>query len=170
MRGDYVDPRSGKVSYSDLSESYFADASHKRATTLARDRIVNERWILPNLGSRSLASIRPADVRHLVATTSEHLAPATVRTNYGVLRAVLNAAVNAELIAVTCRAMKLPAQRRPAIRFFDAEELSRLAAETPPEYRPMSLLPTVDESVTNALDERFAEISRTDRGLDAKAK
>ncbi len=141
VRGDYVDPRSGRVSYEEWSESYFAGASHKRATTLARDRIVNERWILPALGSRSLASIRPADVRHLVSTMNEHLAPATVRTNYGVLRAVLNAAVDAELIAVSpCRAVKLPAQRRSDIRFLDADELGGLAAEMPTEYRPMIFL------------------------------
>ena len=141
IRGDYVDPRSGKVSYREWSESYFATATHKRATTLARDRIVNQRWLLPSLGSRSLATIRPADVRNVVATMVEHLAPATVRTNYGVLRAVLSAAVDAELIAVSpCRGVKLPAKRRSEIRFLDADELARLARETPPEYQPMIYL------------------------------
>jgi len=141
VRGDYVDPRSGRVSYQEWSDSHFAAASHKRATTLARDRIVNERWLLPILGPRSLASIRPADVRRLVSTMSETLAPATVRTNYGVLRALLNAAVEAELIAASpCRGVKLPASRRSEIRFLDAEELARLANETPPEYRAMIFL------------------------------
>lgn len=126
------------MSYRKWSESYFADALHKRPTTLARDRIVNERWILPALGSRSLVSIRPADVRRLVSTMNERLAPATVRTNYGVLRTVLNAAVDAELIAMSpCRGIKLPSRRRSEIRFLDAEELGRLATETPMEYRAM---------------------------------
>lgn len=141
VRGDYIDPRSGGTTYRDWSKSYFDTASHKRATTLARDRIVNERWILPCLGTRPLAGIQPAHVRHLVATMSDHLAPATVRTNYGVLRAILNAAVDAELIATSpCRGVKLPAQRRPEIRFLDADELTRLATETPPDYRPMIYL------------------------------
>jgi integrase len=69
------------------------------------------------------------------------LQSATVRTVYGVLRAILNAAVAADLIVRSpCRAVRSPAARRPRIRFLSADELDRLAAATPIEYRPMIYL------------------------------
>jgi integrase len=67
------------------------------------------------------------------------LSPATVRTNYGVLRAVLVAAVEADLIGRSpCRGIRLPIEdRRRAPRFLGAEELHRLAAAMPIDYWPM---------------------------------
>jgi integrase len=60
-----------------------------------------------------------------------------VRTNYGVLRAILSAAVDAEVIAVSpCRGVRLPAGRRRELRFLSAEELVALGEEMPLEYRP----------------------------------
>ena len=57
------------------------------------------------------------------------------------IRAALTAAVDAEQIAVSpCRGIKLPAKQRSEIRFLDADELARLALETPPEYQAMIYL------------------------------
>jgi integrase len=116
---------------------YFAGAVHKRPTTLARDRVVNNKHFLPIIGTRQLSSLTPLDVRRLVETMAQRLAPSTVRTNYGVLRAILWTAVAADLIAVSpCRGVKLPAERRSELRFLSAEELTRLGEASPAEYRP----------------------------------
>jgi integrase len=136
VRGDYVNPRAGKVTYREWSDMYFAGAVHKRATTLARDKIVNATHFMPAFGARSLSSLRPLDIRRVVASMTATLAPATVRTNYGVLRAILNGAVSAEVIAISpCRGVKLPAPERRDIRFLSAEQLRALADEMPREYR-----------------------------------
>jgi integrase len=135
--GTYVDPAAGKVTYEEWCGVYFSGAVHKRPTTLARDRVVNDKHFLPILGARTLTSLTPLDVRRLVEAMGQNLAPATVRTNYGVLRAILSAAVAAEVIVVTpCRGVRLPAERRSELRFLSAEELTRLGDATPIEYRP----------------------------------
>src|SRR5262245_52916891 len=119
--------RSGRVTYAEWSDHYFAGAIHKRATTLARDRVVNDKHFVPSIGRRPLASLTPLDIRRLVEAMSERLAPSTVRTNYGVLRAILSAAVDADLIAVSpCRGVRLPAERRGELRFLSSDELIRL--------------------------------------------
>jgi integrase len=60
-----------------------------------------------------------------------------VRTDSGVLRAVLSAAVDADLLAVSpCRGVNLPAHARKEIRFLSADELERLAREIPEAHRP----------------------------------
>ncbi len=140
-RGIHVDPRAGKITYEKWAERYFAGALHKRATTLARDKVVNEKHFIPTIGKRALSSLTPLDIRQLVETMAEHLAPTTVRTDYGVLRAILSAAVEADLLAVSpCRGVSLPAHARREIRFLSADELERLASAMPGEYRPMAYL------------------------------
>jgi integrase len=110
----------------------------KRATTTARDRTVMETWWLPALGRMSLGKMTPNPIRGVVEQMREKLAPATVRTNYGVLRAVLSAAVDAEVIARSpCRGIRLGSTHRTEPRHISAEELHRLADATPIEYRAM---------------------------------
>jgi integrase len=140
-RGQWTDPSAGRVTYAEWSEHYFATALHKRATTLARDRTVNDKHFVPAFGTRSLGAITPLDVRGVVERMTGRLAPATVRTNYGVLRAILSAAVGAELITPTpCRGVRLPADDKDRRRFLSAEELEFLAGDMPVEYRPMVYL------------------------------
>ena len=82
------------------------------------------------------------------------LAPRSVRTYYGVLRAILNSAVAADLIARSpCRDIRMPpADRKRDIRFLTSEELDRLADAMPAEYRPMVFLAGV-------LGLRFSEVT-----------
>jgi integrase len=69
------------------------------------------------------------------------VAPATVRTNVGVLRAVLNAAVAADLISRSpVRSIKLETAapcERPTLT---PEQLDALASEVPGRYRALVLL------------------------------
>ena len=69
------------------------------------------------------------------------LAPATVRTNLAVLRAVLNAAVEADIIGRSpvraVRLRKAPARERPTLT---PEELERLADEVGSSYRALILI------------------------------
>jgi len=53
----------------------------------------------PSLGPIPLAAITPSRMKAAVDAMTAKLAPATVRTNLGVLCAVLNAAVDADVIA-----------------------------------------------------------------------
>jgi hypothetical protein len=109
LRGDWIDPVRGRITYREWSARYFAHAIHKRPTTLARDHSVNEKHLLPAIGERRLASLTPLDIRRVVQQMSETLSPASVRTDYAVLRAILNAAVEAEILAVSpCRASASP--------------------------------------------------------------
>ena len=94
--------------------------------------------LIPALGSRSLVDITPVHVRNVVTAMTQTHAPGTVRTNYGVLRTILAAAVDTDVIARTpCRGIRMPAHTRREIRFVSPKELGRLADATPVEYRAM---------------------------------
>ena len=98
-RGQWRDPRLGQVTFEAWVQEWLNSNSAKRATTRARDEAVLCRHFLPALGQRELAKFTPVHVRGVVDTMAATLSADTVRTNVGVPRAVLNAAVEADLIA-----------------------------------------------------------------------
>jgi integrase len=92
----------------------------------------------PALGPKPLSAITPLDVRRVVDAMAENLAPSTVRTNYAVLKAVLNAAVEADLLVRSpCRGVRLPGGRKRERAALNPHDLERLAAGMRTEYRPI---------------------------------
>ena len=139
LRGSWVNPRAGRETFEKWVERYLdAGATHKRATTLARTRAVLNHWFVPVLGKRAIGSITPHDVRTIVESmVAAGKAPRTVRSNYGVLRAAMSAAVDAELIAVSpCRGVKLPEIPKVAKPVARVSDVHRLADAIAAEYRP----------------------------------
>ncbi len=88
-RGVFVDPRAGRVTLADWAQEWLLGNPAKRATTRARDESVLRTHFLPALGHRPIASLTPLDIRRTVEAMAAKVAPATVKTNLGVLRAVL---------------------------------------------------------------------------------
>src|SRR5947208_16822981 len=119
----FADPNRGNITLAACCDEYL-DSSNKRATTLARDRSVTDRHLLPALGRRPLNAISKRDVQQVVNRMKRNLAPATVRTNYGVLRAILSAAVTADRIGRSpCRRVSLPTHERPQTPLPTADHL-----------------------------------------------
>lgn len=137
-RGEWRDPRLGRVTLAEWSADYLDGARHKRATTRARAEVVLRKHFLSALGTRPIAAITPLDVRRVIETMAERLAPATLRTNYAVLKAVLNAAVEADLLVKSpCRGVRLPAGRKQDRAALSPQDLECLAAAMRPEFRPV---------------------------------
>jgi integrase len=136
-RGSWTDPQAARLTFAEWVERYEA-TTHKRPTTSARDRAVLRRWLLPRLGPVRLGAITPELVGQVVDRMRADLAPATVRTNYGVLRAVMAKAVERDLIGRSpCRGVDLPRPDRNEPRFLSIDELHVLADAMPDLYRPM---------------------------------
>jgi len=143
-RGEWRDPALARIRFADWAEEYLAGAVHKRATTLSQDHHRLRKHILPVFGDLALVAIKPLDVRRFVEQLNTKLAPSTVRTVYGTLRAILTAAVDADLLAVSpCRGVKLPAKRPTEKRVLTVEELHKLANAMPEELRPIVYLAAV---------------------------
>lgn len=137
-RGSWRDPRLAETRLDAWAESYFASSLNKRATTLARDRIVYDTHFKKALGAMPLGRITPRDIQSVTEAMAKRLAPSTVRTNLGVLRAILNAAVAADLLLVSpVRGIRVPPDRRPDKTFLSFDQLQLLAEHTPEQYRPV---------------------------------
>lgn len=96
-RGLYIDPRAGRVTFAEWSDRWLARPGKRDAST-ARDRQALASF-RSQLGSVLLIGLTPGLVQEAVDLRSKVAAPATVARDFSALRAVLNAAVNADLIA-----------------------------------------------------------------------
>ena len=93
-RGQFLDPREGRVTLAKWSEEWLA-LPGKRVGTVARDR-QGLAVFLPSLGPLPLSAITPKHVQAAVNARAQDVAPATLRRDFAALRAVLNAAVDAD--------------------------------------------------------------------------
>ncbi|MGH9104943.1 MAG: hypothetical protein ACRDZX_03735 [Acidimicrobiales bacterium] len=129
-RGQYIDPRSGMITLSGWADQWLARPG-KRGNSVARDRQALDVF-LPDLGSRPLVSITPMHVQGAVDARAKLVAPATLARDFSALRAVFNAAVDADLIGRSpARKIALPRSRPPRRVPVSPEQLEKLASEVP---------------------------------------
>jgi integrase len=140
VRGTFVHPSlaAGVTVAEWLDEWVTSHSLHKQASTLVRDESAIRRHLSPSLGHIQLTRLRQTDVQAFVAQLAREVGPGTTRSVYGVLRASLNAAVNAELMARSpARGIKLPPVPKTDVVTLRPADLHRLAAELPERWRPM---------------------------------
>jgi integrase len=138
-RGGRFDPRSGRVTLAEWTEKWLARPG-KRANSVARDRQALAAF-MPSLGARTLASLTPVDVQVAVDARGQAVSPATLARDVSALRAVLNAAVDTDLIDRSpARKVALPKVRRPERQLLTPAELLRLADAVPALYRALILV------------------------------
>jgi hypothetical protein len=129
--GIFIAPRAGATTVAELSERWLASGT-KRDATRVRDRSIVKNHLVPGLGAtRPLAKLTRADCQALVDRwQSEGMALRTVSRQRATLRAMLQHAVDADLISRNPAAdLRVPSPEeveRPALT---SEDLTRLAAE-----------------------------------------
>ena len=143
-RGAWVDPRGAQTLFEVWVDRWQNADPSKRPSTRAREQSIIRTYLLPALGRQPLGSITSLQVQRLVNAWAKRLKPRTVRRNYEALRAILCAAVDADLIQrAPVKRIRLPAvedEPRPVI---SADDLARLASEIGQEFAPIVYLGTV---------------------------
>jgi integrase len=143
-RGAWVDPRGANVTMAELSREWLESNPAKRHSSRARDESALRMHVLPVLGDRKIGSLTPGDVRSLVTDWSMRMAPRTVRRTYGTVRAVLNYAVETDLVLRSpCRGIRLPAVEPGPTRIVEPRDLICLADMMSKDFAPMVWLGAV---------------------------
>ncbi len=138
-RGLWLDPRAGQTTLDTWAADWLLRPA-KRRNTLARDRQALAKY-LPSLGHRTLGSLTPALIGIVVREEAGKVAPATAARDLATLRAVLNAAVEAELIARSpLRGIRLAVVVPPERPTLAPVQLAALAAAIEPRFRALVLL------------------------------
>ncbi|MEV0431248.1 site-specific integrase [Micromonospora sp. NPDC050495] len=138
VRGAYVDPQAGRVTFRDFAEQW-RTAQPARPNTAARHQSTLERHVYPAIGGLALAAVRPSQVQAMVSGWS--LAAGSVRTVFSTVRAVFSAAVRDRAIGLDpCKGVKLPAVERKRITPLTVEQVEAIADAVPAEYRALVVL------------------------------
>jgi len=109
VRGDYVDPRAGKVTVATYATAWEAVQVSSEGTKRIVDNALRLH-LLPELGAHPIAAVRPTMVQAFVKTLeSKGLSPGSIRVIYHVTTQVFAAAVDDRVIAHSpCKKINLP--------------------------------------------------------------
>lgn len=134
VHGTYVDPNAGRRKFRDYVTEWQAVQVH-RPSTAAQVESHLKNHVLPLLGDRPIAAIRPTEVQAWVSGRAQKLAPATVETVYRYVSAIFRAAVEDQVIARTpCRGIKLPKQERRQVEPLAVEVVQAITEAMPSRY------------------------------------
>lgn len=141
-RGEWVDPRAGRVLFESVAGQWMAGRAALRASTRARDRSYLNSLVLPHLGHMPVGSVQPSDLEAWVADLmAAGKAPATVQKAWQIASGVFRLAVRDRLIALSpARDVRLPKIERSEPIAFTVEEVMRLAETIDPRYRALVLV------------------------------
>lgn len=142
LRGAYVDPDAGKVTFAEFAERWLAaqtfGESSREATEL-RLRLHAGR----HFGTRELRDIKPSAIQSWLRKLQQELAPTYVRTVFTNVSAVFNAAVDDGLIASNpCRAgsVKLPKREQRKIEPWPVEQVEAVIDALPDRYGAIAVV------------------------------
>jgi integrase len=143
--GDYVDPAPGRKTLEAWWRDYIAKAGNLRPATRAAYTGAMTNHVFPYLGGRKIGSLRRVDIEDWRARLrDEGRSTGTIHLAYRVLRRVLQAAVEWELIprnpAAGMRLKGTDRQGAVEMRVLDPDEIGRLTeavAGIKPRYRAL---------------------------------
>ena len=142
VRGTFADPSGSRLTLAEWAEEWI-ERPGKRPSSVVRDRQALEVW-LPRLGDLSLTAITAYEVQAAVDARAKEVAPSTLRRDFATLKALLNAAVDVDMITKSpARRTKLPDVLPPERPTVGPAELARLVAEVPPRFRALVLVAAV---------------------------
>ena len=137
-RGQYIDPRAQRLTLHAWAEEWLNRAG-KKAASRTRDRQALAAF-MPALGGLALPAVTASRVQAAVDARARAVGPATVVRDFAPLRAMLNAAVDADLLARSpARRIALPKVRPPERRTLAPKDLLALVEEVPSHYRALVL-------------------------------
>lgn len=149
LRGDFIDPRGGKVLLCDWIDDWWPgyEGTLKPSTKVSASGLIR-RYIMPMLGAAALDDIDrltvqrwTADLRAGRTPYGRVLAVKTVYNAHGMLHKILDEAVAQRLIRSNpAHRSGLPELEHVEMRFLTEPEAERLLAAVPPQWRPLILL------------------------------
>jgi integrase len=142
LRGTYVDPAVSKTLFCRYAEDSWVPSQLQHAPgTAALTEQTLRLHILPTFGDTQIGRIRKAAIQGWVNGLAGTHAPGTVRRIYGVLAAVLGAAVEDDVIGRSpCRGINLPAVTKGPVVPLPVLAVEALIEATPEYWRAAVVL------------------------------
>jgi len=132
VRGDWRDPRSGRITIGDLAETWYAATAALKPSTRLAYRSLLDAWVLPRWAAMEVRRVDHGAVAAWASQVAGQTSASTTRKVIGVLRAILDLAVRDRRIpsnpAIGVTLPRLPIADQ---RFLRLDELEFLADAMP---------------------------------------
>lgn len=139
-RGQYIDPRAGKITIAEYAAQWRAHQLHRDSTADMVERAFRLH-ILPVLGHVPMADARASHIRAWVKTTAENLSASTVHLVYSYVKSMFAAAAIDKIISSSpCVGIRLPDIRDREFFIPEPEQIHRLVEEISGRYSPIPYL------------------------------
>ena len=142
LRGTYLDPDAGKVTFADFAKQWLAGQTVDPSTCQALE-IRLRVHLMPTFGGQELRTIRPSSIQAWLSGLQQRLAPSYVRVLLANLSGILRAAVDDGLIARNpCQATSVRAPMVPRLRVrpWTHEQVQSVVAAHPDRYRVVPIV------------------------------
>lgn len=142
LRGAFVDPNAGKVTFADFAERWLEAQTFTESTREATELRLRIHAI-GHLGQRELRNIKPSVIQAWLRGLQQDLAPTYVRAIFTNVSTVLTAAVDDGLIATNpCRArsVRLPPREQNNVQPWPAEQVEAVIDALPDRYRATAVV------------------------------
>ena len=134
VRGDWCDPRAGRISVGEVAETWYGTTAALKPSTRGSYRGLLDTHVLPRWGEVEVRRLTTSAIASWVAELSAARSASTTRKALGVLRSILALAVADRRLAVNPAAgVAQPRLPMKAMRFLTASELEVLADAMPSE-------------------------------------
>ena len=142
LRGAYVAPGAGKVTFGEFAERWLAAQTFGESTREVTEMRLRLHAV-EHFGHRELRTIKPSVIQSWLRRLQQDLAPSYVRAVFTNVSAVFNAAVDDGLIATNpCRAssVKLPKREQRKIEPWSLEMVEAVIDALPERYRAIGVV------------------------------
>lgn len=144
FRGDWSDPNAGAVPFRGYAEKWIAERPNLRPRTITLYEGLLRNHLVPTFGNVPVAAITYAKVRQWrQERLNAGVGPVTVAKAYRLLQAVMNTAVEDELVRRNpCRIKGAGVERSAERPVVSIDEVYAIADAIQPRYRALVLLAT----------------------------
>jgi hypothetical protein len=141
-KGSWVDPARSAMRLEKWAAEWLPSRTDLRASSYTRLESIVRMHVVPEFGSRPLATIGNGEIRKWAGRmTADGMSAAAVRKCVFALRGMLDAAVADQRLVVNPAAnVPLPAEHAAEQRFLDHEQVLTLADMITPRYRALVIL------------------------------
>src|SRR5512133_1779647 len=141
-RGEWTDPRSGRVSLAEWAARWQATTTNLRPNTRALHGYLLRRFLLPAFAGTALADVDLMAVRSWLAVLeAERVSPNTVAKAYRLLARIMDTAVEAGMIVRNpCSVKGAATERAPEMRVATVAQVAALAQAIDPRFRALVLV------------------------------
>lgn len=142
VRGVYIDPRAGRVTFEAFARDWLAAQTFDPSTREAVEVRLRVH-LLPTFGPMELRTIRPSTVQAWLRSRQQECSPRYVRTMLAHVSAILSAAVEDGLIArnpCAARAVRAPKVDQAKVVPWTVEQVEAVAVAHPEPYRAVPVV------------------------------